>query len=183
MKNVLLVLGHSNYDNSLSNRTIADIAAKNSNITVRKLHEVSSGFEFDVKAEQDALAKADVVVFQFPFHWYSLPAILKKWVDDVLLFGFAYGPGGDKLKDKKVVISLTTGGPAEAYSVSGSNNYSVHQLIAPVIQTAQFCGMKVAEVVASSGMLYIPGVIGDKDEISRKAQTHGAKLLEVLEKL
>lgn len=183
MKNILVIVGHSNYDNSLSNRIIADAVEKVPGVSVRKLNEVSENFTFNLEDEQAALAAADVIVLQFPFHWYSLPALFKKWVDDVLAFGFAYGPGGDKLKDKKVVISVTTGGPADAYSVGGSNNYSVTQLLAPVIQTAQFCSMKVEDIVASNGMLYIPGMIGDKEEVSGKAREHGERLIKALKKL
>ncbi|GAL26611.1 NAD(P)H oxidoreductase YRKL [Vibrio variabilis] len=46
------------------------------------------------------MIKADVIVLQFPFYWYSMPALLKKWMDDVFSFNFAYGPEGDKLKVK-----------------------------------------------------------------------------------
>jgi len=183
MKNVLVVLGHSNYSNSLSNKTIVEAVKGRPHITVRNLDDVSKNYVFDIEAEQAALLAADVVVFQFPFHWYSLPAIFKKWVDDVLTYGFAYGHEGSKLAGKKVVLSFTTGGPADSYSVEGSNNFSVTQLIAPLIQTLNFTSMVLADTVVSNGMLYIPGMMGDKDEVSAKAKKHGEKLLAVLEKL
>ncbi|ADD67077.1 NAD(P)H dehydrogenase (quinone) [Denitrovibrio acetiphilus DSM 12809] len=183
MKNVLIVYGHSNEQNSLSNKTIIDYVKDLPHITIRNLNEVSKDFKFDIKAEQEALTNADVIVFQFPFHWYSLPAIFKKWLDDVLAFGFAYGPGGDKLAGKKVVLSFTTGAPADSYSVSGSNNYSVTQLLAPIIQSVNFVNMIVSDTVFSNGMLYIPDMVGDKNAIQAKAKAHGEKLAKVLEKL
>ena len=48
-------------------------------------------YQIDVTAEQAKLVKADVIVWQFPVNWYSLPALLKKWLDNVFSHGFAYG--------------------------------------------------------------------------------------------
>ena len=44
---------------------------------------------------QVALVAADTIVFQFPFYWYSVPPLLKEWIDLVLEHGFAYGLEGD----------------------------------------------------------------------------------------
>jgi len=183
MKKILVVLGHSNYKNSLSNKTIVEKIKDSENITVRNLDDISENCQFDVEAEQTALSGADVIVFQFPLHWYSVPAILKKWMDDVFTFGFAYGPGGDKLTGKKVIFSLTTGGPTEAYSPDGDKGYTVEQFIAPLLQTCSFTGMEASEVIYTNGQLYIPGMMGDKEEVEQKAKAHAEKLLEAINKL
>lgn len=44
-------------------------------------------FSADVKKEQKKLLWADALVFAFPFWWFSMPAILKGWVDRVLAYG------------------------------------------------------------------------------------------------
>lgn len=183
MKNVLVLLAHSNYDNSLSNKIITDHLKTHSSITVRNLSDVSENFKFGIEAEQFALSVADIIVLQFPFHWYSVPSIMKKWFDDVLTFGFAYGSGGDKLKGKKVVLSFTTGGTADSYTEGGMNNFTQEQLVAPLIQTIQFCGMELAGIVSSNGMIYIPDMMGDKDKVSAKADEHAEKLLKMLSDL
>jgi len=183
MKNVLVVLGHSNFDNSLSNRIITDIVSEKDNVTVRNLSDVSNNFIFDVEAEHKALEAADVVVFQFPFHWYALPGIFKKWLDDVLLYGWAYGEGGDKLAGKKFVISLTTGGPESAYVDGGEKGYSVKSFLAPLTQSLAMCNVELVDIIPSYGMMYIPDFAGDKDEVSAKAKTHGEKLSKLLETL
>jgi glutathione-regulated potassium-efflux system ancillary protein KefG len=48
----------------------------------------------------EALVEADTVALQFPFHWYSVPGILKEWIDRVLSYSFAYGSTGTKLHGK-----------------------------------------------------------------------------------
>lgn len=87
----------------------------------------------DVKAEQDKLMWADAVILQFPLWWFSLPAILKGWVDRVFSYGFAYGVGehtemrwGDRYGEgvfagKRAMVITTTGGWKEHYSPRGVN--------------------------------------------------------------
>ena len=43
-----------------------------------------------VRAEHEKLARAELLVIQFPLWWYGPPAILKGWLDRVLTDGFAY---------------------------------------------------------------------------------------------
>ena len=43
----------------------------------------------DVKGEIEKLLWADVLILQFPLWWFSMPAILKGWVDRVFAYGFA----------------------------------------------------------------------------------------------
>lgn len=47
----------------------------------------------DIEEEQAKLLWADAVIFQFPLWWFSMPAILKGWVERVYACGFAYGVG------------------------------------------------------------------------------------------
>lgn len=43
-----------------------------------------------IMEEIEKISWADLLFFQFPLYWYSLPAILKGWIDKVLIEGFAY---------------------------------------------------------------------------------------------
>ena len=47
----------------------------------------------DVLKEHEKLLWADTVILQFPLWWFTMPAILKGWVDRVFSCGFAYGVG------------------------------------------------------------------------------------------
>ncbi|XP_059544431.1 ribosyldihydronicotinamide dehydrogenase [quinone] isoform X2 [Myotis daubentonii] len=44
----------------------------------------------DIVDEQKKVQEADLVIFQFPLYWFSVPAILKGWMDRVLCQGFAF---------------------------------------------------------------------------------------------
>uniref|UniRef100_A0A7J8FA54 Ribosyldihydronicotinamide dehydrogenase [quinone] n=1 Tax=Molossus molossus TaxID=27622 RepID=A0A7J8FA54_MOLMO len=88
----------------------------------------------DIIDEQKKVQEADLVIFQFPLYWFSVPAILKGWMDRVLCQGFAFDiPGFDDsgfLQGKLALLSITTGGTAEMYSKTGHG-------------TLHFCGFKV----------------------------------------
>ena len=83
------------------------------------------GFAPDVAAELEKLAWCDVMIWQFPLWWFSVPAVLKGWVDRVFAMGQAYGAGRfydtGVFRGKRALLSLTTGSgsPAEAYQPGG----------------------------------------------------------------
>jgi NAD(P)H dehydrogenase (quinone) len=106
----------------------------------------------DVKAEIAKLLWADALILQFPLWWFSMPAILKGWIDRVYSYGFAYGVGehsdkrwGDRygegtLAGKRAMLLVTTGGWEEHYSARGING-PIDDLLFPI----------------NHGILYYPG--------------------------
>lgn len=44
----------------------------------------------DLTEEQKKVQEADLLIFQFPLYWFSMPAIMKGWMDRVLVQGFAH---------------------------------------------------------------------------------------------
>jgi len=84
------------------------------------------GFAADLRAEMDKLFWCDALILQFPLWWFSLPAILKGWVDRVFAAGGKIY-GGGKWYDrgvfagKRAMCALTVGGPAPIYSEHGLN--------------------------------------------------------------
>ena len=69
----------------------------------------------DIKREHQLLSEADIIIFQFPLWWYSMPGILKGYIDRVFSMGWAYG-GGQALAGKKILVSITTGAPELAWT-------------------------------------------------------------------
>ncbi|WP_024510615.1 NAD(P)H-dependent oxidoreductase [Bradyrhizobium sp. ARR65] len=106
----------------------------------------------DVKAEIEKLLWADMLIVQFPLWWFSMPAILKGWVDRVFAYGFAYGVGehsdrrwGDRygegrLAGKRAMLIVTAGGWEEHYAARGING-PIEDLLFPI----------------HHGILYYPG--------------------------
>ncbi|MBT2619112.1 MULTISPECIES: NAD(P)H-dependent oxidoreductase [unclassified Bacillus (in: firmicutes)] len=124
-------------------------------------HAYSTGQQTaDVTSEQQKLLAADAVIFHFPLWWYSMPAILKGWVDRVFAYGLAYGYKGEGnryrygdggLKGKRAMLSVTVGGPEIDYSPRGING-PLEQLLFPITHgTLFFSGMDVLTTHAVYG--------------------------------
>lgn len=81
------------------------------------------GFAADIEVELQKLAWCDVMIWQFPLWWFSVPAVLKGWVDRVFAMGRAYGQGqlyeNGPFRGKRALLSLTTGGGAADYRAGG----------------------------------------------------------------
>lgn len=112
MKKVLVVSGHTDLKSSVANSTILGILKeKLPGAEFDLLDSLYPDFRIDVKAEQEKLISAAVIVLQFPIYWFSMPSILERWIEDVFLHGWAYGSTGDKLNGKVLIDSFTTGSP------------------------------------------------------------------------
>ena len=96
MKKILVISGHPDLKNSFANATILAEFEKNlPNVEIRKLDELYPNYNFDVATEQKFLENADVIIFQYPFHWYDVPGILKLYIDKIMLHSWAYGSKGN----------------------------------------------------------------------------------------
>lgn len=177
MSKILVISGHPKLEEaSLANKAILDKLKDAPGFEVRDLKKLYPNFIIDVEAEQKALMAADVIVFQFPYYWYGVPGIMKEWMDEVLAYGFAYGSEGDKLKGKRLIVSVTIGGPEESYSAGGYNTYDVETLITPLKQMANLTGMSF-EMIKSHGMIYIPEVYNVRAEVVERAVKHAERII------
>lgn len=184
MSNILIISGHPNLEHSTANRTILTALEKAlPHAEIRRLDSLYPNYQFDIAAEQEAVLKADVIVWQFPVEWYHMPAILQKWLCDVFAYGFAYGTGA-KLAGKKLIISCTFGGSEADYQHDGAQKYTVEELSYGYRSTAALCNLEFGGVIYSDGMMYIPGVSSEADleVLKTKARQHAERLVECLKK-
>jgi glutathione-regulated potassium-efflux system ancillary protein KefF len=145
---VLVITAHPQMEHSRINRRMMRAARKLSaadggaKVLVRDLYALYPDYLIDVAAEQALLVSAKLVVWQHPIQWYSMPPLMKLWVDEVLAFGWAYGPGGTALRGKDLWLVTTTGGPQDSYHPNRYNRYFFDAFLPPYEQTATLCGMR-----------------------------------------
>jgi putative NADPH-quinone reductase len=139
---ILILYAHSASHLSRTNRRLMEAAATVPNVLVHDLYEIYPDFHIDIAQEQSLLSNADLIVFQHPIQWYSMPALLKEWVDVVLEHGWAYGPEGHALHGKDFWLVATTGGTDEAYRESGHHRQRFSAFLPPFQQTVHLCGMR-----------------------------------------
>lgn len=103
----------------------------------------------EIKVEQEKLKWMDALIIQCPMWWFSMPAILKGWVDRVYARRFAYGVGfhgydrygAGNLKGKRALLSMTIGPEEEHYSKRGVHGH-IEDILFPI----------------THGILYYPGM-------------------------
>jgi NAD(P)H dehydrogenase (quinone) len=121
-----------------------------------QLHAAERGaFAPDIEAELDKLFWCDLVIFTFPLWWFSVPAILKGWVDRVFVMGRVYGYGRSYdtglLKGRRGMLALSTGGPEGAYQ-PGARNGAMPALLYPIHHgMLAFVGMEVVPPFVAYG--------------------------------
>lgn len=115
---------------------------------IEELHATEiQGFSPDIEEELRKVEWCDLMIWQFPLWWFGLPAPLKGWVDRVFAMGRTYGDGkfydNGIFKSKKALLSLTTGGPKEAYLPGGFNG-DINGILRPIHRgMLEFVGFKI----------------------------------------
>jgi glutathione-regulated potassium-efflux system ancillary protein KefF len=144
MAEVLVIAAHPQLENSRVTRALLKALAQAdpARVAVRSLYALYPDYFVDVPAEQAALQAAQLVVWLHPVHWYSMPPLMKLWLDETLAFGWAYGPEGEALRGKDLWLVASTGGPEESYRPDGYNRYFFDAFLYPYEQTAALVGMR-----------------------------------------
>lgn len=139
---ILVIFAHPTPHYSRINRRLSEAAQTLPNVQVHNLYETYPDFYIDVQREQALLADADLIVFQHPIQWYSMPSLLKEWVDVVFEYGWAYGPGGTALQGKDFWLAATTGSEEETYREGGYHGHVFSAFLPPIRQTVLLCHMR-----------------------------------------
>ena len=142
-------------------------------LEVRSIYDLYPDLDLDAAAEQKALQRARLIVWLHPLYWYSVPALMKLWMERVLARGWAYGDGGTALHGKDCLWVTTSGGDEQAYSPEGRHHRAFAEFAAPVEQTARYCGMRWLEPFAVHGT----HILND-EELRAKAHALRARILE-----
>jgi len=142
-KKIVLITAHPALEKSRNNKKMiaAARAMADMNVQVRDLYELYPKFDVHVKREQSLLEAADVILLQHPFYWYSIPALMKQYLDTVFSYGWAYGKKSGVLKDKCFLNVITTNGTRESYRTGGHNRFDLAAFLVPFSQLAYVCKM------------------------------------------
>lgn len=129
----------------------------------------SSLLSENIVAEQQKIAWADALVVQFPMWWFGPPAILKGWLDRVLVQGFAFGLSGHDgrtlrygergLAGKRALLVTTVGARESGFGPRGIHGH-VNQVLWPLLHgTFWYTGMAALPpfVVYGADRLTRPG--------------------------
>jgi len=137
----LVIVSHPEILDSASQQFFLHSVKGFDDVTVHHLESAYPDGQINVAEEQALLNSHDRILFQFPFYWYSSPYMLKKWQDEVLLEGFAYGEGRRALYGKEFGLIIMIGINEREYQAGGSERFSINELTKPFQAMAHKTGM------------------------------------------
>ncbi len=178
--NILVINGHKFYPFAQGklNMTMFDeiirLVSPNNEI---KTTIVEQGY--DVQEEIDKFLWANLIIFQTPVNWFSVPWLLKKYIDEVYQYGVfyqgsaGYGEGG-LLTGKRYMYSLTWNSPCEAFQ--GSRGFfdgrDVDDIIIALHKLQEFCGMTKIKTFSIHDVVKNPNIEKFKQELDAHIKTN-----------
>lgn len=99
-------------------------------------------FSPEVHREMARMEAHDGLAFVFPLWWWSMPAMLKGYIDRVWNYGFAYG--GRKLPQRRVLWLALAGVPQQRFEKHGYDDMIRHYFD---VGLASYVGIPQSKVV------------------------------------
>lgn len=165
----LIIVTHPHIEASVVNKKwVEELKKHPEKYTVHELHSEYPDGNIDIAREQKLIEEHGDLVLQFPIYWFNCPPLLKKWLDEVFLYGWAYGSKGDKLKNRKIALGVTAGIKQEDYSESGTYKFTLDEVLIPFKITALYCEADYRSYFAFYGAEYGTSL----EELDRSAQDY-----------
>lgn len=137
---ILVVVIHPDMNVSVFNkRWVEELKKDADQYYVHELYKSYPDEKIDVAAEQKLLEQFDEIIFQFPFYWFNCPPLFKKWLDEVLTYGWAFGKkSGYKLKGKKIALAISIGISEFEFRENEKYKYTMQELLRPFELTFEY---------------------------------------------
>ena len=180
----LIVLAHPNLEESEVNSSFQSKLEAVEHVFVNDLYANYADFEIDVVKEQQLLIDHDIIIFQFPLHWFSSPALLRKWQDEVFTSAFAIREG-HKVKGKKFMVVVSVGGTQANYRSGGLMDVSMDEILTPFETFAKLTEMHylppfITYGVPNPKILNIPMNMGEKNLRRQRIELKGEELVKLI---
>ncbi|RZK79187.1 MAG: flavodoxin family protein [Pedobacter sp.] len=132
MKTLIIITHPTMIESTMNKRWMEELLKFPEKYTVHQLYEAYPDELIDVEAEQRLIEQHDKIIFQFPYYWFNMPSLLKKWFDRVLTHGWAYGSkSGYRMKGKKIALAISLGVEEAELSNAGIYKYPLNELTRP----------------------------------------------------
>ncbi|RNB85889.1 flavodoxin family protein [Brevibacillus fluminis] len=166
MTNILIINGHQKYGSSEGklNKTLTDSMVG----LLGEKHAVKTTIVqdgYDIEEEQQKFLWADVVIYQTPIYWFSVPGLLKTYMDEVYANGLffkgaaQYGTGG-LLTGKRYLLSTTWNAPAGSFGDPAQffEGADLEEALAHLHRVHKFLGMKALKSYACFDVIKNPRI-------------------------
>jgi glutathione-regulated potassium-efflux system ancillary protein KefF len=141
MTQTLVLYAHPFPARSVVTGAMRNALASQPGVAVRDLYQLYPDFDIDVQAEQQAVLQADLIIWLTPVYWYSVPALMKHWFEQVLAHGWAYGHDANALQGKAAWWVTSAGADLQAYTPQGVHGHRFDDYAVSIERIATYCGM------------------------------------------
>lgn len=153
-----------------NNRALGDL---NSTLTTmyldhfRNQHQVMITDVFGgytVQEERNKFLNADLVILQFPVYWFSIPGLMKRYIDDVFdssqFFAGQKGYGRNGKLKGKYILSATWNALEDQFETETGffDGLSVDQVFTPVHKAFQYIGLIHAGTLSLHDVIKNPNI-------------------------
>lgn len=108
-----------------------------------------------IAAEIERLDRADLLILQYPMWWHLPPAMLKGWLDRVLVYGEVYTSKQrfehGRFAGKRAMLSVTVGTSEDTYAFNGRSG-DIDLLLWPINFTLAYVGYTVLTPFVAYGV-------------------------------
>lgn len=147
LENTLVLFAHPYLEHSKSNIELINFYVRHQHYTFRDLYDEYPDFHIPAFRERKRLVNYDRIIFHFPLIWFGLPPLLKLWIDEVFDLKWQKGDGENPLRDKEVIILVTTNFKEDQFGKNGVFKFTISELISGLYVVLQQNQLKVKEVL------------------------------------
>lgn len=147
----LIIISHPNIAESTSQQFFLAGLDNREEVTIRHLERAYPEGKIDKVSECQLVREHDRLIFQFPLYWYSSPALLKEWQDQVL----TEFTGSNLLKDKEFGIVTTVGVRQIDYLAGGKVGFTLDELMRPYQAVANHFEMRYLPIFSIHQFMYL----------------------------
>ncbi|NEW04717.1 NAD(P)H-dependent oxidoreductase [Paenibacillus sp. SYP-B3998] len=182
MKNILIINGHQKYGSTEGklNQTLVD---RMQTLLSEKHHIQTTIIQngYRIEEEQQKFLWADIIIYQTPIYWFSVPGLFKTYMDEVYAYGVffkgsdEYGRGG-LLTEKKYMFSTTWNAPEKAYNdpTQFFEGRDVEEAISHLHRVQEFLGMKPLKSFTCYDVIKNPNI----DKFLSELEVHLQEVIE-----
>ncbi|MBD5641479.1 MAG: NAD(P)H-dependent oxidoreductase [Desulfovibrio sp.] len=180
MARIVVIDGHPERPKSIANKAVLEEFGKLvPEAETVHLCELYPDFRIDASREQQRLAPAEMIIFQYPFWWYGAPSLLRRYLEQVFLPGWAYATEKKALAGKNLALSFTIGGTEAEYQRREGVMHTIEQFLPDMLATAHFTGMTYRGAVYSFDMAcFDPSDQARISAVQAKARDQARRLKE-----
>lgn len=124
------MLWKNKYSSKVNSSWIKELKKYPKEFNIHNLYEANNKEDFNILKEQQLIEAHDKLILQFPIYWFNCPPLMKKWLDDVFLNGWAYGDN-NKMKNRDVRLIVTAGIKESSYKSTGRYKHTLDEVLVP----------------------------------------------------